>query len=123
MESDDEEDAINPAPPTNIMDCLNKDSTINYMKLCMFRHNEYVRKVQENNTTSIIDKMIDEALAAFIEELQQEEAKSNKPKQNRSVFRRGINKFRNSDGEILTSDKTLSNITTWIQHHRRLIQT
>jgi hypothetical protein len=61
MDTDDKEDEIGTVPPTNLLKCLNKDLSMNILKLSMYRHPMYVKKVQPDNETSIIDKMIDDA--------------------------------------------------------------
>jgi hypothetical protein len=100
-----DDDIISPFPPSNIIQCMNSDGTVNLLKYFMFSINRRKQLLQNTYDTQEWDSLVHEAINECIND---EEYVDNCRRINnrqpttrtRSTFQIGINRMRLADGTI-----------------------
>jgi Plant transposon protein len=103
MDDDSDDDSIGViARPTNILQCITKDGSINLMKYLLYRRHKRRQKQKNEEVKRNDDNLIDDAYELFMQEAEENGDKyfRTQHKQTRSVFRKNINRRRNADGSI-----------------------
>jgi hypothetical protein len=100
MDDDNSDEVV--VHPTNVIQCINKDGSINLLKYSLFRRYKRRQKKKNDDVIAYSDNIIDDAYSSYIDEMEDngDEYCRTRNNKKRSVFRKGINKRRKEDGSI-----------------------
>jgi hypothetical protein len=106
--------------PTKIIHCVNSDGSINIMKYWLFKRYKRIQQQQQQFLSNEIDELLESAISAHIDEINEDlidRRRENRQPTTRSTYRKGINKIRDSDGNIqIINARSSSWYVTYVLH-------
>jgi hypothetical protein len=66
IDNNDEDNYVSPQPPTQIIECINPDGSINILKYLLYQHHQQKLLLQNEYFSSDIDDILDNAIAGYM---------------------------------------------------------